>query len=130
MSIDERVAKLERSNRLLRASFIAIVAVTGFAVISGADDRKQAPTLISAEAFQLVGRDGKGRGMLAVVGDTTMLRLGGDDDRHTYFAYSKDGSELSMSHPDTSKKIFAKVSRDGVVGVQVNDGERVLWSAP
>jgi hypothetical protein len=67
VNTEQRIARLEYQNRVLRAAFVSVVIALSCATLIGANGPQAIPDRIEAKEFVLVDKDGKERGALRVV---------------------------------------------------------------
>jgi hypothetical protein len=58
-TLESRFAKLERKVRIYQLSFLSIILLTGFFMISGFNNKYKAPDVLQAREFQVVDENGK-----------------------------------------------------------------------
>lgn len=105
---EERVRHLERRQRRLWASSVVAWTFIGTACLSGAvaSDAKE----VRAEAFVLVGPDGKERGSLAVSGEGAALALVDGDTKGAVLSAEQGSASLEILDPDGNRIVMLGAS--------------------
>ena len=97
----QRVERLERQNRVLKAG--GIVGLLLVAFLAAAPPKDVAYDVVRATRFEVVDDQGTQRGFLGMQGPTPMLRLGKAPSRVQVSIEAQDTqTDLSLTAPDTS----------------------------
>lgn len=73
MNLEQRIARLERQNSILKLTTFAMLGAAGLAALAGATARPD--RTVRAEKFELIDENGKARGALSVQGYGSRLLL-------------------------------------------------------
>ncbi|HUT55218.1 MAG TPA: hypothetical protein VM658_17645 [bacterium] len=160
MTIEHRLEKLEKENRMLKRLFVlAMVGLVVWLIVYPDKSLKaeSSSKVIEATAFHLVDSSGKTRGLFNVssaglvqIGlfdgkkkPRTLLAVSSNGDSSLIFSNSKgqESIELSLSSDNTSSFVFFDtknksrllfgVAPSGTTGMGIKDSYgNIIWSAP
>jgi hypothetical protein len=141
MDLEERVVRLERSNRILSAALGAAVLTAGVVVLAGAaSDRRIAADQISTHSLTVLSPDGKNRvDVFATSDGFAGVGLAGLDGKSTVtMMVSPSGvPSLCLSDKTTCRVVLGDVSgaRNGsgseIPSIQTrNAAGEAVWTAP
>lgn len=120
--IEERLTKLERSNRRWKAATVSLLLAVGAALIAGAESAPGPAAILQARRFELIDSQGKAAIVLESHDDANSLVVWGPDHQHAAVLVSKPtkASMLLMKNKD-APEVFAEAAEGGGE-VGVSDG--------
>jgi len=132
MSLEQRLASLERTVRFQKAAIASIVAVVGVAMLSGAggeDDRKELHVRkITTEMVSIVDDEGINHAIFGMAGGEVQLLMSFDRDNAVALKSSKDRNSVNVTHSGNRAVMQAKVGEPASMQIAVD--KDVKWRAP
>jgi hypothetical protein len=119
MSIDERLLRLERSNRRWRAGCFGILLLMLIGFIVAAEKAPPPAEIIQARRIEVIGPDGKAAIVMEAKPDSTSLAVWGPDHEHAAVLVAKpDKTAMMLMKNKDAPEVFAEaVDQGGQIGV-------------
>lgn len=118
-SLEERLTRLERSNRRWRMACLAILSISAFAFIVAAEKAPPPAEIIQAKRFELIGPDGKAAIVMEAKPDATSFAIWGPDHEHAAVLVARqDKTAMMLMKNKGAPEVFAEaVDQGGQIGV-------------
>lgn len=125
VNFEERLARLERSNRRWRAGCFALLSLIGIGLIAAAEKAPAPAELLQAKRFELIGPDGKPALEMEAKPDATSLAIWGPDHEHAALLVARqDKTAMMLLKNKDAPEVYAEaVDQGGQIGV--TDGRDV-----
>jgi hypothetical protein len=125
VNFEERLTRLERSNRRWRAGCIALLSLLGIGLIAAAEKAPAPADLLQAKRFELIGPDGKPAIEMEAKPDATSLAIWGPDHEHAALLVARhDKTAMMLMKNKDAPEVYAEaVDQGGQIGV--TDGRDV-----
>jgi hypothetical protein len=119
MSIDERLSRLERSNRRWRSACFGMLLLMLIGFIVAAEKAPPPAEIIQTKRFELIGPDGKAAIVMEAKPDATSLAVWGPDHEHAAVLVAKpDKTAMMLMKNKGAPEVFAEaVDQGGQIGV-------------
>jgi hypothetical protein len=119
MSLEERFARLERSNQRWRTACLALMLIGGIGFVVAADQPPGPAEIIQAKRIELIGPDGKAAIVLEAKADSTSLAVWGPDHEHAavLVAQRSKAALMLMKNKDAPEVFAEAVDHGGEIGV-------------
>src|SRR5438874_2246573 len=118
-ALEERLARLERSNRRWRRSCVALVAFIATGLVLAAEQAPAPAEILQAKRLELIGPDGKAAIVMEAKPDATSLAVWGPDHEHAaVFVAQKNKAAMMLMKNKEAPEVFAEaVDQGGQIGV-------------
>jgi hypothetical protein len=119
MSIEDRLAQLERCNRRWRTGCIALLMLLGMGLLIAAERGSAPLEIVQARRFEVIGADGKAAIVLEAKPDATNIVVFGPDHEHAAILTAEAGkSALMLMKDKNTSEVFAEaVDHGGEIGI-------------
>ena len=119
LSLEDRLARLERSNHRWRFACFALLMLALAAFIIAAEQPPSPPEIIQARRIELIGPDGKAVIVLEAKADSTSLAVWGPDHEHAavLVAERSKSAMMLMKNKDAPEVFAEAVDHGGEIGV-------------
>lgn len=125
VTFEERLTRLERSNRRWRVVCIALLSLVGIGLIAAAEKAPAPAEILQAKRIELIGPDGKAAIVMEAKPDATSLAVWGPDHEHAAVLVAKpDKTAMMLLKNKDAPEVYAEaVDQGGQIGV--TDGRDV-----
>lgn len=119
LTVEERLARLERSNRRWRSACAALLLSIGAGMIVAAEKAPPPAEILQAKRIELIGADGKAAIVMEARPDATSLAVWGPDHEHAAVLVAKqDKTALMLLKNKDAPEVYAEaVDQGGQIGV-------------
>jgi hypothetical protein len=119
LSVEERLARLEHSNRRWRAGCATLLLLIGIGFVVAAEKAPAPAEIIQAKRFELIGPDGRAAIVLEAKPDSTSLAVWGPDHEHAaVLVAQKSKSAMMLLKNKEAPEVFCEaVDQGGQIGV-------------
>lgn len=129
MSIEERVCRLERSNRRWRTTCGGLLLFAAIGFFLAAEKAPAPAEIIQAKRIEVIGADGKASIVLESKPDASSIAVWGPDHQHAavLVAQERKAAMMLMKNKDAPEVFAEAVDQGGQIGV--TDGRDVAGAA-
>jgi len=119
LSLEERMTRLERSNRRWRAACLGLVLLVGIGFVVAAESAPPPAEIIQAKRIEVIGPDGKAAIVMEAKPDATSFAVWGPDHEHAAVLVAKvDKTAMMLMKNKGAPEVFAEaVDQGGQIGV-------------
>lgn len=119
LSIEDRIAKLERANRRWKLGLIGLLAIGAAGALVAADKPPAPAEIIQAKRIELIGADGKPCLVMESRPDSTSLAVWGPDHQHAAVLVAENNKTamMLMKNKDAPEVFAQAVDQGGQIGV-------------
>jgi hypothetical protein len=116
---EERLTRLERSNRLWRTACVVILLIGALGFVIAAEKAEPPAEIIQAKRFELIGPDGKAAIVMEAKPDATSFAVWGPDHEHAAVLVARqDKTAMMLMKNKDAPEVFAEaVEQGGQIGV-------------